>query len=169
MNLARKTFGMMSAGYRKKKLRKYYDSLAEQTTKTEVKTSSGETIPITIQPIVKPIDYPFPQRQQRPIQIIQQPVQQTPAQAPVQAPIQQPVQQAPAQPVQTQVKQESQKPEGYKIPDIGSKTEMATVRLEGGAVKPIVYPLIPEKPKKGEPILAYAKIHWEQKYGSYIY
>ena len=182
MNIARKTFGMMSAGYRKKKLRKYYDSLAEKPAKTEVKTSSGETIPITIQPIVNPIDYPFPQRPQRPIQIIQQaPAQQPPQvqqipqtqvpqmQTQPQPQIQQPVQ-AQMQQTQTEVKEKPVvKPKGYHIPDMGSKTEMATVRLEGGSVKPIIYPLIPEKPKKGEPILAYAKIHWEQKYGRYIY
>lgn len=162
MNLAKRAFQRMVAGHRKQKLREYYEDMSKARAEQGVEVRGGERIPVFIKPIVSPVEFPFPVRQgagypQPPAQQVQY----------VQAPQQQ--QQAQASQEQRPREEEHRPVDGYDIPQIGGKTEMADVRRGQARLKPIVYPLIPAKPKKGEPILAYAKIAWDQKQGRYFY
>jgi len=59
---------------------------------------------------------------------------------------------------------------GIEIPTFTKKIKFGKLSLE--EEKPlttIIYPLIPSKPAKGEPIFAYARISWDVKSSSYIY
>jgi len=59
---------------------------------------------------------------------------------------------------------------GVEIPILSKRIKFDKLRVE--EEKPlttIIYPLIPSKPTKGEPIYAYAKISWDQKTSRYIY
>ena len=65
---------------------------------------------------------------------------------------------------------EEKKPEGIEIPEKkGRIKKIALVEGEEITTFTATYPLIPEKPKKGEPIFAYARIAWNDKLGSYQY
>ena len=63
-----------------------------------------------------------------------------------------------------------EKIEGIKIPVFKPrKVRLATMQPEERKLGVIRYPLIPSKPKKGEPIFAYAHIEWNQKLHKYVY
>jgi len=62
------------------------------------------------------------------------------------------------------------KVEGFEIPDFKQKTvKLGEMRPEEAKIMPMVYPLIPSKPKKDEPVFAYAKIFWDDKLHKYNY
>lgn len=58
---------------------------------------------------------------------------------------------------------------GYDIPELGKYPKMAKSKTEMKPLKQIVYPLIPAKPAPNEPIFAYAKIFWDGKLNKYVY
>ena len=64
---------------------------------------------------------------------------------------------------------EESKEEGFEIPETSLKIgKMAPLqRVVPG--KTLIYPLIPNKPKKGEIIYAYTKVFWDKKLNRYIY
>jgi len=60
--------------------------------------------------------------------------------------------------------------EGMNIPDfLYSKVRLGEMKPEEERLAPIVYPLIPAKPAKGEPVFAYAKIAWDDRLHKYVY
>ena len=60
--------------------------------------------------------------------------------------------------------------EGMNIPDfLYSKVRLGEMKPEEERLAPIVYPLIPAKPTKGEPVFAYAKIAWDDRLHKYVY
>ncbi|MFH1623112.1 MAG: type II/IV secretion system ATPase subunit [Candidatus Aenigmatarchaeota archaeon] len=60
--------------------------------------------------------------------------------------------------------------EGVDIPEfVYSKVRLGEMKPEEAKVAPIVYPLIPAKPRKGEPVFAYAKIAWDNRAHKYVY
>lgn len=60
--------------------------------------------------------------------------------------------------------------EGIEIPEFFVKkvTSKGIPAIEEGKLR-LIYPLIPERPKKDEPILAYAKIEWNNERSRYEY
>ncbi|MCX6820778.1 MAG: type II/IV secretion system ATPase subunit [Candidatus Aenigmarchaeota archaeon] len=59
---------------------------------------------------------------------------------------------------------------GVEIPDFKySKVKPGEMRQAEERLQPIVYPLIPSKPAKGEPVFAYAKIAWDDRTHKYMY
>lgn len=64
---------------------------------------------------------------------------------------------------------EKERIEGIEIPEIVSrKVKLRKVVLEERK-REIVYPLVPRNPSKEEPILSYARIHWNKKKNKYVY
>jgi len=59
--------------------------------------------------------------------------------------------------------------EGLEIPTETKKVKLSKKEEIGIKKEPIVYPLIPRSPKKGEKIFAYAKIFWDEKNSRYVY
>jgi flagellar protein FlaI len=60
--------------------------------------------------------------------------------------------------------------EGMEIPEfLYSKVKLGEMKPEEERLAPIVYPLIPSKPAKGEPVFAYAKIAWDDRAHKYVY
>lgn len=60
--------------------------------------------------------------------------------------------------------------EGFEIPEFRPRlVRLAKMKPEAEKLMPITYPLIPLKPKKGEPVFAYAKIFWDEHSHKYIY
>jgi flagellar protein FlaI len=59
--------------------------------------------------------------------------------------------------------------EGLEIPTETKKVKLSKKEEIGIKKEPIVYPLIPKSPKKGEKIFAYAKIFWDEKNSRYVY
>lgn len=62
--------------------------------------------------------------------------------------------------------------QGFDIPEFASKAVRIGRLRQPGEEKEIVnltYPLIPQKPEKGEPVFAYAKIYWNAEHNKYIY
>lgn len=158
MSIAKRVFRNMVAGYNKRRLAEYIEE-TRKPRKVDVQTSSGERIPIFIQPIVgpmQPVTIPFrtPQfpQQQPQVQEVQQVTQQN----------------MPQKIEFTQAKKQVLI-EGFALPESGGKTKMMTEREEVAPLNQIIYPLIPSKPAKGEPIFAYAKIYWDQKVNHYVY
>jgi flagellar protein FlaI len=68
-------------------------------------------------------------------------------------------------------KKEIKKLEGFEIPEIlAKKVEIGRLEVEEKKpISPIIYPLIPRSPAKGEPIFAYARIVWDPKTDKYVY
>ncbi len=58
---------------------------------------------------------------------------------------------------------------GFEIPAFKLTKVHEKVEKEKGARRTITYSLIPRNPAKGEPLLAVARIHWDDKLGKYIY
>ncbi|MBI4894739.1 MAG: type II/IV secretion system ATPase subunit [Candidatus Aenigmarchaeota archaeon] len=171
MNLGKHTFRVMANGYRKKRLKEYYEESSKAQGPIEVGPGGqGRNIPIFIQPIVSPVqipvnmrfsgNYPSAPYPQQPAQVQQQPVQ-------MQQPVQ--VQQVLEKPEKRELIKNAVSIEGYEIPSMESKAKMSEVRQEMQPMKTLTYPLIPRNPTKGEPIMAYAKISWDAKTNSYKY
>jgi flagellar protein FlaI len=59
--------------------------------------------------------------------------------------------------------------EGLEIPTETKKVKLSKKEEIGIKKEPIVYPLIPKSPKKGEKIFAYARIFWDEKNSRYVY
>lgn len=60
-------------------------------------------------------------------------------------------------------------PRGFEIPEFPiGKMKVGRVKKEV-PMGQIIYPLIPRKPAKDEPVFAYAKIYWDEKLSRYIY
>ncbi len=156
MKVGSRIFHLMAAGYRKRKLREYYEEMSKKPTKTMVETRSGERIPIIIQPIMGPVSFPFPMRQPQFPQPLAPPAQERKED------------ELPHKIEITPAKRELNI-QGYEIPALGGKTKMSAARPEVAPLRQITYPLIPSKPAQGEPILAYAKIYWEPKMNRYMY
>ena len=171
MNLGKHTFRVMANGYRKKRLKEYYEESSKGQAPIEVEAGSrGKNIPIFIQPIVSPIQVPvnmrfsgnypnapYPQQQQAPY-----PQQQT-------APPAQQTAEVAAPPEKKGLINNAASIGGYEIPSMESKARMSEMRPEMQPMKTITYPLIPRNPAKGEPIMAYAKISWNAKTNGYNY
>lgn len=165
MSLGKRVFHMMVSGYRKRKLREYYEEVSNRPVAATAEAgavAAGGRIPIIIEPILKPTELTIPVRQQ-PGYPYPVPVQQGP-------PIVMP-QAADTMPHKVEITQAKREVEikGYGIPEMGGKAKMSAARREIAPLRQIIYPLIPSKPAKGEPILAYAKIYWEPKMNRYIY
>jgi flagellar protein FlaI len=109
-----------------------------------------ETMKVPFQPIFQPVVL---QAQEQPIKI---PIQ----------PIVQPV----LTPVKTEEKETVKEIEGIEIPEfLPSRVKIEEVEEEGIEKISLIQPLIPRKPKKDEPVLAYAKIYWDEKEKRYVY
>jgi flagellar protein FlaI len=63
------------------------------------------------------------------------------------------------------------KEKGVEIPDVilPNTVKPGKIETERFAKIRLSYPLIPKRPKKGEPIFAYAKIYWDEKAKRYFY
>jgi hypothetical protein len=60
--------------------------------------------------------------------------------------------------------------EGLDIPEFKPRQiRLTKMKEEEEKLKPITYPLIPSKPKRGEPVFAYVKIFWDERSHKYIY
>jgi flagellar protein FlaI len=59
--------------------------------------------------------------------------------------------------------------EGLEIPSEVKKAKLGKIGPREAKREPIIYPLIPRSPKKGERIFAYVKIYWDEKTNMYIY
>jgi flagellar protein FlaI len=73
--------------------------------------------------------------------------------------------------IEPEKKEEKIEIEGFEIPDF-KKRRVRISKIKSKIEKEIYsgsYPLIPPKPKKGEPLLAYAKIFWDPKQHGYVY
>lgn len=172
MNLARHAFRSMISGYRKRKLKDYYDELSkEQAAEEEPIQVVGQQPQDNRQIIVRPsIVAPAPQIVVKPVVVpvnVPYPVRESPAPTVIYQQMPQPQQQAqstgePEPRPQTHI-------DGFAIPEIVKNAKMAQSKTEIKPIKQIVYPLIPVKPAKNEPIFAYAKIYWEPKLNSYVY
>jgi flagellar protein FlaI len=66
---------------------------------------------------------------------------------------------------------EEKKPKAIEIPEFTTKriSKVGLKEEEEETTFQATYPLIPEKPMKGEPILAYAQIKWDPKKSCYVY
>ncbi len=59
---------------------------------------------------------------------------------------------------------------GIALPTMKFKgVHLSKMEEEEERLQDIVYPLIPSKPKKGEPVFAYARIYWDDKAHKYVY
>lgn len=180
MSLAKRAFRSMIAGYRKKKLEEYYEEISKakpvqvvaeseiegqmpKAQRSEIVFKPSVVAPptqVVVKPVVLPVNIPYPVREA----------------APQQQTVQQPqptyiIQQAPQSTQQAQPQRTQRQPEivGFEIPNVTSKAKMAQARAEVRPMKQVVYPLIPAKPAKNEPIFAYAKIFWDPKENGYVY
>jgi len=59
--------------------------------------------------------------------------------------------------------------EGISLPMVPSRVRLKSVKFEEIGKLKCIYPLVPRNPHKEEPILAYAKIEWDERRGKYIY
>ena len=115
----------------------------------------------------------IPAEMKIPIQPVVQPILLQPSDQTIKIPVQ-PIVQPIIMPSKTEEAEKEkvivQKVEGIGIPEfIPSKVKLGEIE-EGEKEKiTIVQPLIPKKPKKDEPILAYAKIYWDEKENRHIY
>ncbi|MEM5829398.1 MAG: type II/IV secretion system ATPase subunit [Candidatus Aenigmatarchaeota archaeon] len=59
---------------------------------------------------------------------------------------------------------------GIKIPEyVPSRVKPREIEEEEKARITLIQPLVPKNPKKGEHVLAYAKIYWDEEAGRYVY
>ncbi len=60
--------------------------------------------------------------------------------------------------------------EGFEIPRFKSTgVKLGRSKADTAKLRPIIYPLIPSKPKKGEPVFAHTKIQWDKNLNKYVY
>ena len=98
-----------------------------------------------------------------------QPLLQTQAQ-PQPQPVAQPMEEPRARGTSMRMSELKEACEGIDIPEfVYSKVRLGEMKPEEERVAPIVYPLIPSKPAKGEPVFAYAKIAWDSSAHKYVY
>jgi flagellar protein FlaI len=143
-------------------LKNFVRALVEGCRKLSVE--KGQAVPeqtleqlmkISSQPVVQPLVL---QAQGQPIKIPVQTVVQ-----PVMMPIK-------TEEIEKEKKEVIKEVEGIEIPEfLPSRVKLGEV--EEGEKERInfIQPLVPKKPKKGEPILAYAKIYWDEKESRHIY
>ncbi|MEM5773324.1 MAG: type II/IV secretion system ATPase subunit [Candidatus Aenigmatarchaeota archaeon] len=71
---------------------------------------------------------------------------------------------------QSEKKELIQEAEGFEIPEFHpTKVKVGEIEEEEKEKITLIQPLIPKKPRKDEPILAYAKIYWDEKISRHIY
>ncbi|MEM7825184.1 MAG: type II/IV secretion system ATPase subunit [Candidatus Aenigmatarchaeota archaeon] len=143
-----------------KKIRKgYLLSTKAESVPVSLKTvpiTEPETVPITVQPEVQVVSA-------QPIKI---PIQAIPV----------PVFTAKEEPIEVSASELTSRKAEVKIEGIDIPKFLPS-RVKAGRIEPseetvkltLTYPLIPKKPAKGEPILAYAKIFWDDKAHRYFY
>jgi len=60
--------------------------------------------------------------------------------------------------------------DGFEIPEFKpSKVKLGKIEKQEAKLKPLIYPLIPLKPKSGEPVFAHVRILWDRKLNKYTY
>jgi archaeal flagellar protein FlaI len=60
--------------------------------------------------------------------------------------------------------------DGFDIPEFKhSMIKLGKTKGEEERLGTIIYPLVPTRPRKGEPVFAYAKITWDEKLHKYVY
>ncbi|MEM5852766.1 MAG: type II/IV secretion system ATPase subunit [Candidatus Aenigmatarchaeota archaeon] len=60
--------------------------------------------------------------------------------------------------------------EGFEIPEFSpSKVKLGEIPEEEREKITFIQPLVPKKPERGEPILAYAKIYWDENFNRHVY
>lgn len=101
-------------------------------------------------------------KEPQPIQIIQQ-IQPQPTQITQPQPILIPIT------TEKEEKKEKRKIEGIEIPELPSKIRVKFPEEEEREKISLVQPLIPKKPAKDEPVLAYAKIYFDERENRYVY
>ncbi|MEM5879578.1 MAG: hypothetical protein QXU74_03750, partial [Candidatus Aenigmatarchaeota archaeon] len=108
-----------------------------------------------------------------PVEAVQKLVVESPEQ-PIKIPIQ-PVIQPIIVPMKTEEEQKDSKElikemEGIEIPKFSpALVKTGEIEEEEREKITLIQPLIPKKPQKGEPILAYAKIYWDEKANRQVY
>ena len=118
------------------------------------------------------------QPMQVPSQIPAQTQYPMPGQYPMMVQAQQPLPVMQASPMEVKGKLELVRPErekleieGYEVPAF-RRRNVGVARIKSRMEKEIIsgtYPLIPDKPKREEPIFAYANIFWNAAENSYVY
>ncbi len=59
---------------------------------------------------------------------------------------------------------------GFEIPEFKpSKVTLGKSEMQDAKLRPLIYPLIPLKPNKGEPVFAHARILWDNNQHKYVY
>jgi len=60
--------------------------------------------------------------------------------------------------------------DGFEIPEFKpTNVKLAKIEKQEAKLKPLIYPLMPLKPKAGEPVFAHARILWDRKLNKYTY
>ncbi len=60
--------------------------------------------------------------------------------------------------------------EGFEIPEFHpSNVRLGKLKVQESKLGPMIYPLIPLRPKKGEPVFAHVRILWDRNQHKYIY
>lgn len=69
-----------------------------------------------------------------------------------------------------EIKEELMRETGLEIPEFRpGQVHLAKMKPEEEKLITITYPLIPSKPKKGEPVFAYVRIFWDERSHKYLY
>lgn len=69
-----------------------------------------------------------------------------------------------------EVKEELMRETGLEMPEFRpGQVHLAKIKPEEEKLITITYPLIPSKPKKGEPVFAYVRIFWDERSHKYVY
>ena len=69
-----------------------------------------------------------------------------------------------------EVKEELMRETGLEMPEfMPRQVHLAKIKPEEEKLITITYPLIPSKPKKGEPVFAYVRIFWDERSHKYVY
>ncbi len=174
MKLSKKIFKKMVKGYQSKNINNLFNE-QQQEQRTEIETSEGK-IPIIIKPVIKPVTIPLNINNTLPQQL-----QNTQTSRPIISGntgiSNQSLPQQNFNIINNQSKPIEEEDEifedmsgmGYEIPKINSESHMPEFSPDSAKMKPIIYPLIPERPKKDEKIFSYVKIYWNDKQNRYIY
>lgn len=69
-----------------------------------------------------------------------------------------------------EIKEELMRETGLEMPEFRpGQVHLAKMKPEEEKLITITYPLIPSKPKKGEPVFAYVRIFWDERSHKYLY